>query len=71
MQAVGVQVEVAGGVAKADASRLMRWDGRSASAKALATFPEELKPGGAARVKVGGKDRTLVICDTSRYLLMD
>jgi hypothetical protein len=62
---------VAGGVEGAGASRLLRWDGRSATASPVATFPKELKPEGAARTKVGGRDRTLVICDTSRYVLID
>jgi hypothetical protein len=35
------------------------------------TFPDELKPEGVARTQVGGKGRTLVVCDTSRYMLID
>ena len=62
---------IAGGVKDAGTPRLMRWDGRSATAKAVADLPADLKPEGVVRARVGGRDRTLVICDTSRYLLVD
>ena len=67
----GLFLLVAGDVEGAGASRLLRWDGRSPTAKPVATFPKELKPEGAARATVGGRSRTLVICDTSRYLFVD
>ncbi len=62
---------IAGGVQGAGTSRLVRWDGSGASVKVVATFPDDLKPEGVAPTKVGGKAVTLVLCDTSRYLLMD
>jgi hypothetical protein len=62
---------IAGGVTGAGTSRLIRWDGNGATGKVVATFPDDLKPEGVAPTKVGGKNVTLVLCDTSRYLLMD
>jgi hypothetical protein len=62
---------IAGGVEGAGTFRLARWDGAGSTVKFTATFPTELKPEGVARTKVGGKERTLVLCDTSRYLLVD
>lgn len=62
---------IAGGVEHAGTARLMQWDGTSSAAKSVMTFPDDLKPEGVARTQVGGKDRTLVVCDTSRYVLID
>jgi hypothetical protein len=62
---------IAGGVADAGTSRLVRWDGIGPGVKVRATFPDDLKPEGVAPAKVGGRNVTLVLCDTSQYLLVD
>jgi hypothetical protein len=62
---------VAGGVGNAGTSRLVQWGGTGSAVRVAATFPEGLKPEGVVRTMVGGKPRTLVLCDTSRYVLMD
>lgn len=62
---------IAGGVQGAGTSRLVRWGGSGSSVKVVATFPDDLKPEGVAPAKVGGRTVTLVLCDTSRYVLMD
>jgi hypothetical protein len=62
---------LAGGVGGAGTSRLVRWDGAGAEVSVAATFPDGLKPEGVVRTTVDGKPRTLVLCDTSRYVLMD
>jgi hypothetical protein len=62
---------LAGGVGNAGTSRLVQWDGAGAAVRVAATFPDGLKPEGVVRTTVDGKARTLVLCDTSRYMLMD
>ncbi len=62
---------LAGGVSNAGTARLVRWDGSGPAVRDIATFPTDLKPEGVTRAKVGDKVMTLVLCDTSRYLLMD
>jgi uncharacterized protein DUF3616 len=62
---------IAGGVSGAGTSRLVLWDGKGSAVRVVATFPGHLKPEGVVRTKVGGRPRTLVLCDTSRYLLVD
>jgi hypothetical protein len=62
---------LAGGVGDAGTSRLVQWDGTGAAVRVAATFPDGLKPEGVVRTTVDGKPRTLVLCDTSRYMLMD
>ncbi|MET0556555.1 MAG: DUF3616 domain-containing protein [Vicinamibacteria bacterium] len=62
---------LAGGVGNAGTSRLVRWDGTGSAVTTAATFPDGLKPEGVVRTTVDGKARTLVLCDTSRYMLMD
>jgi hypothetical protein len=52
-------------------SRLVQWDGTGSGVRPVATFPDQLKPEGVVRTKVGGKRMTLVLCDTSRYLLIE
>jgi hypothetical protein len=49
----------------------VRRSGSGPSVETVATFPEGLKPEGVVRTTVGGRPRTLVLCDTSRYVLMD
>ena len=51
--------------------RLAQWDGKASAVRVVATFPDQLKPEGVVRTKVGEKWMTLVLCDTSRYLLID
>jgi hypothetical protein len=62
---------LAGGVGNAGTSRLVWWDGSGPVVRTAATFPAGLKPEGVARTTVGDRPRTLVLCDTSRYVLMD
>lgn len=62
---------LAGGVADAGTSRLVRWNGSGPAVQTVATFPVGLKPEGVVRTTVGDRPRTLVLCDTSRYVLMD
>ena len=61
---------LAGGVSNAGTSRLVRWDGQGPKVREIATFPGDLKPEGVTRATVGAEDMTLVLCDTSRYVLM-
>jgi hypothetical protein len=58
-------------VGNAGTSRLVQWSGTGSAVRVAATFPEGLKPEGVVRTTVDGKPRTLVLCDTSRYVLMD
>jgi hypothetical protein len=51
-------------------SRLERWDGSGSAVVAVATLPRHLKAEGIARTKVGGKTVSLVLCDTSQYVLL-
>jgi len=67
----GSYLIIAGGVTDAGTSRLVRWDGRGSGVQLVATLPRHLKPEGVVRTRVGSKDMTLVLCDSSRYLLMD
>lgn len=62
---------LSGGVGDAGTSRLVRWSGSGPGVTAVATFPDGLKPEGVVRTTVGDRPRTLVLCDTSRYVLMD
>jgi hypothetical protein len=62
---------IAGGVTNAGTSRLVRWDGNGTAVTVSATFPEDLKPEGVAPAMVGGRRVTVVLCDTSQYLLVD
>jgi hypothetical protein len=63
---------IAGGATNGrEPSRLAQWDGTGSAVRVVATFPDQLKPEGVVRTKVGGKRMTLVLCDTSRYLLLD
>lgn len=62
---------LAGGVGNAGTSRLVRWSGAGPAVSTAATFPDGLKPEGVVRTTVDGRPRTLVLCDSSRYLLMD
>lgn len=62
---------IAGGVTgNPHPARLVRWDGEGSAVKVVSTFPAQLKPEGVTRVVVGGRPFTLVICDTSQYLLL-
>jgi hypothetical protein len=51
-------------------SRIVRWDGNAPAGRVVATLPAKLKAEGIARVSVGGKTVTLVLCDTSQYVLL-
>ncbi len=51
-------------------AKLVRWDGTASAVQAVSTFPASLKPEGVARLVVGGKPVTLVLCDTSQYVLL-
>jgi hypothetical protein len=51
-------------------SRVVRWDGGGAAVRVVATLPARLKAEGIARTTVGGKTVSLVLCDTSQYLLL-
>ena len=51
-------------------SRIVRWDGSGATVRSVAKLPAQLKAEGIARVSVGGKMVTLVLCDTSQYVLL-
>jgi uncharacterized protein DUF3616 len=62
---------IAGGVSAAGSSRLVHWDGKGSAVRVVTTFPDNLKPEGVVRTRVGGRPRTVVLCDTSRYFLMD
>ena len=62
---------IAGGVTgNPHPARLVRWDGEGSVVRVVSTFPPNLKPEGVTRVIVGGRPFTLVICDTSQYLLL-
>jgi hypothetical protein len=52
------------------ASRIVRWDGSGSAVRPAATLPGHLKAEGVARMVVGGKPVTVVLCDTSQYLLL-
>jgi hypothetical protein len=62
---------LAGGVNNAGTSRLVQWDGSGASVHVVTTLPRALKPEGVARVELGGRSRTLILSDSSQYLLLD
>jgi len=51
-------------------SRIVRWDGSGSAVRVTATLPGHLKAEGIARMVVGGKPVTVVLCDTSQYLLL-
>jgi len=51
-------------------SRLVRWDGNGSAVVSVATLPRHLKAEGIVRAKVAGKTVSLVLCDTSQYLLL-
>jgi Protein of unknown function (DUF3616) len=51
-------------------SRIVRWDGTGSAVRVTATLPGHLKAEGIARMVVGGKPVTVVLCDTSQYLLL-
>jgi hypothetical protein len=52
--------------------RLLTWNASGASLPVeRASFPFQLKPEGVTRVMSGGRLRTLIVADTSRYLLLD
>jgi hypothetical protein len=61
---------IAGGVETAGTSRIVQWDGKSHAVARERPFPAQLKPEGVAPTNVGGKRMTLVLCDTSRYVLL-
>ena len=52
------------------ASRIVRWDGSGSAVRPAATLPGHLKAEGVVRTVVGGKPVTVVLCDTSQYLLL-
>jgi hypothetical protein len=62
---------LSGGVDNAGTPRLVRWNGTGAAVRIAATFPDGLKPEGVVRTTVDGERRTLVLFDTSRYVLID
>jgi hypothetical protein len=74
----GIEADAAGGywiiaggaTGNPHPARLVRWDGGGSAVQAVSTFPASLKPEGVARTVVGGKPVTLVLCDTSQYLLL-
>jgi len=51
-------------------SRIVRWDGAGAAVRPVATLPGHLKAEGVARAVVAGRPVTVVLCDTSQYLLL-
>jgi hypothetical protein len=51
-------------------SRLVRWDGGGSTVRVAAKLPRHLKAEGIARTSVGAKTVSLVLCDTSQYLLL-
>jgi hypothetical protein len=52
--------------------RLLAWSSSATSAPVeRASFPPQLKPEGVTRVMNGGRLRTLIVADTSRYLFLD
>jgi len=51
-------------------SRIVRWDGTGSAVRVTATLPGHLKAEGVGRMAVGGKPVTVVLCDTSQYLLL-
>ena len=51
-------------------SRIVRWDGSGSAVRVVATLPAKLKAEGIARMAIGGKTVSLVLCDTSQYVLL-
>ncbi len=66
----GFWIVAGGSIGNPVPSRVVRWDGSGAAVRLIATLPAKLKAEGIARVSVGGKTVTLVLCDTSQYLLL-
>jgi hypothetical protein len=63
---------VAGGSAgNRGPSRVVRWDGSGSGVRVTAALPGRLKAEGVARTVVGGQPVTIVLCDTSQYVLLD
>lgn len=52
---------------------LWEWDGgeRQVKLRETAKFDRRLKPEGVTRASSGGREYTLVICDSSGYLVLD
>jgi hypothetical protein len=51
---------------------LYEWDGASpAGLRQVATFPQHEKPEGVTRVRLAGRPHTLLVFDTSAYLVLD
>ncbi|MEO8481364.1 MAG: DUF3616 domain-containing protein [Acidobacteriota bacterium] len=49
---------------------LYEWDGASpAGLREIATFPQHEKPEGVTRIRLGGRVRTLIVFDTSGFLV--
>jgi len=57
---------------RAEPFRLLVWDPASSSPPVVrASFPPGLKPEGVTPITIGGRNRTLVVCDSGRFLFLD
>ena len=66
----GFWIVAGGSIGNPIPSRIVRWDGSAPAGRVVATLPAKLKAEGIARVSVGGKTVSLVLCDTSQYVLL-
>ena len=62
---------IGGGVTGAGQFRLYTWSGDGSAVKEVRAFPKELRPEGVAQATIGGQPKTVVLCDTSQYMLLD
>lgn len=52
-------------------ARLVEWSGQGTATREVRRFAAALKPEGVAATKLAGRDLTVVLCDSSRFLLLD
>jgi hypothetical protein len=52
-------------------ARLVEWNGQGTATREIRRFAGALKPEGVAATKLAGRDITVVLCDSSRFLLLD
>jgi hypothetical protein len=62
---------IAGGSQGAGRGRLVEWTAKGTTAREIRRFAPALKPEGVASTRIGGRDVTVVLCDSSQFLLLD
>lgn len=62
---------IAGGAKGGGQARLVEWAGQGTAVREIRRFAPDLKPEGVAATTIGGRDLTVVLCDSSSFLLLD